>query len=42
MILSFEPVCDEIENLVIYNLPDYIEKINKVYNDGIILKRFEN
>lgn len=42
MILSFEPVCDEIENLVIHNLPDYIEKINKHYNDGIILKRFEN
>ena len=42
MILSFEPVCNEIENLVIHNLPDYIEKINKVYNDGIILKRFEN
>lgn len=42
MILSFEPVCDEIENLFIRNLPEYIEKINKHYNDGIILKRFEN
>ena len=42
MIYTFEPVCDEIETLFINKLPDYIEKINKQYNDGIVLKRFEN
>lgn len=42
MIKSFEPVYKELEEMFIKNLPDYIEKINKQYNDGIILKRFEN
>lgn len=39
---SFEPVYREIENLFIKKLPDYIEKINKDHNDGIILMPFEN
>ena len=42
MIKSFEPVYKEVENLFINKLPDYIEKINKEYNDGLILKVFEN
>lgn len=39
---SFEPVYKELENLFINKLPEYIEKINKEHNDGIILKTFEN
>ena len=39
---SFEPVYKELEYLLIQKLPEYIEKINKEYNDGIILKPFEN
>lgn len=39
---SFEPVYKELENLFINKLPEYIEKINKEHNDGIILKPFEN
>ncbi len=39
---NFEPVYKELENLFINKLPDYIEKINKEHNDGIILKAFEN
>lgn len=39
---SFETVYKELEELFIQKLPDYTEKINKEYNDGIILKRFEN
>lgn len=39
---SFEPVYREIENLFIKKLPDYIEKINKEHNDGILLQPFEN
>lgn len=39
---SFEPVYKELEYLLIQKLPDYIEKINKEHNDGIILKPFEN
>ncbi len=42
MIKSFEPVYKELEELFIHKLPEYIEKINKEYNDGIILTRFEN
>lgn len=42
MIKSFEAVYKEIENLFINQLPDYIDKINKEQNDGIILKPFEN
>ena len=39
---SFEPVYKELEELFIHKLPEYIEKINKEHNDGIILSRFEN
>ena len=39
---SFESVYKELENLFIKQLPDYIEKVNKAHNDGIILKQFEN
>lgn len=39
---NFKPVYKELENLIINKLPDYIEKINKEHNDGIILKPFEN
>ena len=39
---SFESVYKELEYLLIQKLPDYIEKINKEHNDGIILKPFEN
>ncbi len=39
---SFEPVYKELEDLFIHKLPDYIEKINKEHNDGIILKQLEN
>lgn len=42
MINTFETVYNEIETLFINILPEYIEKINKKYNDGIILKKFEN
>lgn len=42
MIQSFEPIYNEFENLFINMLPEYIEKINKEHNDGIILKHFEN
>ena len=42
MITSFEPIYKELENLFVNKLPDYIEKINKEHNDGIILKFFEN
>ena len=38
---SFEPVYKELEYLLIQKLPEYIEKVNKEYNDGIILKPFE-
>ncbi len=39
---SFEPVYKELEYLLIQKLPEYIEKINKEHNDGIILQPFEN
>ncbi len=39
---SFEKVYKRIEELLINELPIYIEKSNKNYNDGIILKQFEN
>ena len=37
----FETVYNELENLIIKKLPEYIEKINKLHNDGLILKLFE-
>ena len=39
---SFEPIYKELEELFIHNLPDYIEKINRNYNDEIKKKKFEN
>ena len=39
---NFEYVYKELEYLFINKLPEYIEKINKEHNDGIILKPFEN
>ena len=39
---SFEPVYTELQELFIQKLPYFIEKINKEYNDGIIIKTFEN
>lgn len=39
---SFEPVYKELEDMFIHKLHDYIEKINKEHNDGIILKQLEN
>ena len=42
MIKSFEPVYKELEELLVQKLVDYIEKVNKKYNDGIILKTLEN
>lgn len=42
MIKSVEPVYKELEGLFMKKLPEYIAKNNKEYNDGIILKTFEN
>lgn len=39
---SFETVYNELENLLIKKLPEYIKKINKLHNDAMILKQFEN
>lgn len=39
---NFESVYNELNELFIYKLPEYIEKINKEHNDGIILIKFEN
>ncbi len=39
---SFEPVYKRLNELVIEELPNYINKINLNYNDGIILKVFRN
>lgn len=39
---SFETVYNELEELLIKKLPEYIEKINKQHNDGLIIKPFEN
>lgn len=39
---SFEPVFKKLTELFIENLPEYVQKINEQYNDGIILKPFEN
>lgn len=42
MIKSFDSVYKELEYLFIQKLPEYIDKINKGHNDGIILKHFAN
>ena len=42
MIKSFEPVYNELEELFIKRLPDYIQKINMKYHDNLILQLFAN
>ena len=42
MVKAFEPVFDKLEDLFIDKLPGYIGRINESYNDGCILKDFEN
>lgn len=39
---TFETAYSELDNLLIKKLPDYIEKINKLHNDNLIIKPFEN
>ena len=39
---NYEIVYKKLEELFIKQLPDYIEKVNKVHNDGIFLKPLEN
>lgn len=38
----FDTVYEELENLLIKKLPEFIEKINKQHKDGLIIKTFEN
>lgn len=42
MIITFETVYKELEDLFINLLPGYIEKENKSHNDGFFIKSFEN
>lgn len=42
MIKKFESIYKKLEYLFIQILPEYIDKINKEYNDGIIIKPFVN
>lgn len=39
---SAEQVYDELKNKFLNELPNYIEEINRKYNDGIILEQFTN
>ena len=39
---SFEPVYDRLEEIIINDLPEEIEKVNKYFNDGLIIKHFKN
>ena len=39
---SFEPVYDRLEEIIINDLPEEIEKVNKCFNDGLIIKPFKN
>ena len=39
---SFEEVYKQLEDLFINKLPEYIEKTNKHYNDGLIMQPFVN
>lgn len=39
---DIEPILSLLEELFIEKIPQYIERINKETNDGIILKAFEN
>ena len=42
MIKTFESIYKELEHLFIQKIPEYIDKINKEHNDGIIIKPFAN
>lgn len=39
---SFETVYNQLTDLFINKLPDYINKTNEKHNDGLILKNFAN
>lgn len=39
---SFEPIFNKLSELFIETLPEYIRKINEFYNDGLLIKYFEN
>lgn len=39
---SFEPVYNKLNDLFINELPSYIQKVNELHNDGIIIKNFTN
>ena len=39
---SFETVYNQLSDLFINKLPDYINKTNEEHNDGLILKNFTN
>ena len=39
---SFETVYNQLTDLFINKLPDYINKTNEEHNDGLILKNFTN
>lgn len=39
---SFESVYNQLTDLFINKLPDYINKTNEEHNDGLILKHFTN
>ena len=39
---SFETVYNQLTDLFINKLPDYINKTNEEHNDGLILKYFTN
>ncbi len=39
---DLEPIYNKINELLIEELPIQIDKINKDYNDGIILEQFQN
>lgn len=39
---NLEPIFNKINELLIEELPRQIDKINKRYNDGIILEQFHN
>jgi len=40
--ITFEDILPTLNELFIEKLPLYIEEINKIKNDGIIIKPFEN
>lgn len=39
---SFEPVYNKLNNIIIEELPAQIEKLNKFFNDKLIIKPFKN